>query len=50
MDFSIQPPSTFVFLIPHKTVLFKVVHLLNIYQHTQFHGQTLSSVSFAPTS
>jgi hypothetical protein len=29
-------------------VLLKVIHPLKIYQHTEFHGPTLTGASFSP--
>jgi hypothetical protein len=35
MNFNVQPTATFVLLVFHKKVLFKVVHSLKTYQHTK---------------
>jgi hypothetical protein len=50
MNFNIQTAAMFVFLFLTKIVLLKVVHPLNIYQHTKFHGPTFTGASFSSTS
>jgi hypothetical protein len=48
VNFKFHLPAMFVFLVFHKSSLTKVVHVLNIYQNTKFHGPTVAS--FASTS
>jgi hypothetical protein len=51
MNFNFQPAATFIFVVfDKKMVLLKVVHPLKIYQHTKFHGPTLTDATFASTS
>jgi hypothetical protein len=49
MNFNIQTAAMFVFFFT-KMVLLKVVHRLEIYQYTSFHGPTLAGASFASIS
>jgi hypothetical protein len=50
MNFNIQTAAMFVFSLFDKNSCLKVVHRLNIYQYTKFHGPTLTGASFASTS
>jgi hypothetical protein len=50
MNFSFQPPSTFVFVRFTKVFLLKAVHPLKVCQLTKFNGPTLTVASFASTS
>jgi hypothetical protein len=50
MNFNIQTTAMFVFFVFDKNGLIKDVHPLKIYQHTKFHGPTLTGASFASTS
>jgi hypothetical protein len=50
MNFNIQTAAMFLFLFLTKMVLLKVVHTLQMYQYTKFHGRMLTGASFASTS
>jgi hypothetical protein len=51
MNLKFQPATNFVFLIfSTKMVLATFIHPCNIYQHTNFHGPTLTAASLASTS
>jgi hypothetical protein len=46
-NFMYHVPSKFVILVSHKNDLLEVVHLLKIYQHTQFYCSVFIGSSFA---
>jgi hypothetical protein len=50
MNINFQQPSIFMFFLFFiKTVLLKVVHPLEIYQHAKYNGPTLPGESFVST-
>jgi hypothetical protein len=46
MNFKFQPPSTFIFLVLHKTFSLKAVYPLNIYDHAKLHDPKLAGSNF----
>jgi hypothetical protein len=50
VNFNIQPLAMFVFLTITKVIWLKVVHLLEVYQHSTFQSPTLTGANFASTS